>query len=210
MKKIFTLIVALVATLSVMAQNHGAMNFAGTSTFYVVGMESTTTTNTENDKVVLTLVGEGSKQAEIVIPDMEYNMNGNIMTVKSFTANSGVEYTMTGSFQTGDMAFEWEEGEFSTTTTGVDGNTKAVTGKIKAKYAHNAKKLEVSTTFTYGAMPFSIHYEINGDYLKASAVAGIAEAVSANGDSPVTNIAGQRLGANAKGLVIIGGKKVIR
>jgi len=44
MKKIFTLIVALVATLSAMAQNHGAMNFVGTSTFYVVDMQETTTT----------------------------------------------------------------------------------------------------------------------------------------------------------------------
>ena len=40
MKKIFTLIIALVATLSAMAQGHGAMNFVGTSTFYVVQMQT--------------------------------------------------------------------------------------------------------------------------------------------------------------------------
>ncbi|MBO6233827.1 MAG: hypothetical protein J6N43_00155, partial [Prevotella sp.] len=69
MKKIFTLIVILGITVSAMAQNHGAMNFVGTSTFYVVGMQEATTTQVENDRVVLTLTGEGSKLADIKIPD---------------------------------------------------------------------------------------------------------------------------------------------
>ena len=212
MKRIFTFLVALVATTALMAQSHGAMNFVGTSTFYVVGMESTTTTNVENDKVVLTLVGDGTKQAEIVIPDMEYNLGGNIMELKSFTANSGVEYTMTGSFKTGDMAFDWAEGDFTTTTTGADGQTKNISGKISAKYNHSAKQLEVSATFTYGAMPWPIHYEIVGDYqkLEPSAVVGITEVAPTDADASAYNLAGQRLGADAKGLVIIGGKKVIR
>ena len=147
-------------------QNHGAMNFVGTSTFYVVGMQESTTTSKGGDNVQLTLTGDSKKQAEIVIPDMAYNMNGKDMIVKSFTANSGVEYTMTGSYQTGDMAFEWAEGEFSTTTTGTDGNTKEVKGTISAKYSHTAKKLDVVVEFTYGAMPMAIHYELSGDYQK--------------------------------------------
>ena len=212
MKKIITLIVVLVATFTAMAQNHGAMNFVGTSTFYVVGMQESTTTQVENDKVVLTLVGDGNKQAEIVIPDMGYNHQGSEMLLKSFTANSGVEYTMTGSPMTGNMAFDWAEGDFATTTTGVDGYEKAVAGKISAKYNHSAKQLEVSATFTYGAMPWPIHYEIVGDYqkLEPSAVVGITEVAPTDADASAYNLAGQRLGADAKGLVIIGGKKVIR
>ena len=212
MKRIFTFLVELVATTALMAQSHGAMNFVGTSTFWVDGMESTTTTNVENDKVVLTLVGDGKKQAEIVIPDMEYNLGGNIMELKSFTANSGVEYTMTGSFVTGDMAFEWAEGDFSTTTIGADSKTKNISGKISAKYNHSAKKLEVSATFSYGSMPWPIHYGIVGDYqkLETSAVEGITEVAPTDADASAYNLAGQRLGADAKGLVIIGGKKVIR
>lgn len=147
-------------------QNHGAMNFVGTSTFYVVSMQDETTTNKVDDNVQLTLTGEGNKQAEIVIPDMEYNMNGNIMTVKSFTANSGVEYTMKGSYQTGDMAFEWAEGDFTTTTTGADNKEKTVSGKISAKYNHAAKQLDVVVEFKYGAMPFPIHYALSGEYQK--------------------------------------------
>jgi hypothetical protein len=170
MKKIFTLIVILGITVSAMAQQHGAMNFVGTSTFYVVGMQETTTTQVENDKVVLTLTGEGSKLADIKIPDMNYNMQGNIMELKSFTANSGVEYTMTGSYMTGNMAFDWAEGDFTTTTTGADGQTKTVTGKISANYGHNSKKLKVTAEFKYGGMPFPIHYEIEGDYQKETGI----------------------------------------
>ena len=210
MKKIFTLIVALVATFSAMAQNHGAMNFVGTSTFYVVGMQEATTTQVENDKVVLTLTGEGNKQAEIVIPDMVYNMNGNLMELKSFTANSGVEYTMTGSFKTGDMAFDWAEGNFTTTTTGADNQTKTVTGKISANYGHNSKKLKVTAEFKYGAMPWPIHYEIEGDYYKEAGVEGVSENVSEKKSDVAYNLVGQRVGKDAKGLVVINGKKVIR
>ena len=210
MKKVFTLIVILGITVSAMAQQHGAMNFVGTSTFYVVGMQETTTTQVENDRVVLTLTGEGSKQAEIVIPDMNYNMQGNIMELKSFTANSGVEYTMTGSFKTGDMAFDWAEGDFTTTTTGADSQTKTVTGKISANYGHSSKKLKVTAEFKYGAMPWPIHYEIEGDYVSPTGIGGITEQVAAESADAAFNLAGQPVGEGAKGIVIIGGKKYLR
>ncbi|MBO5586668.1 MAG: hypothetical protein J5914_03140 [Prevotella sp.] len=210
MKKIFTLIVILGITVSAMAQQHGAMNFVGTSTFYVVGMQEATTTQVENDKVVLTLTGEGSKLADIKIPDMNYNMQGTIMELKSFTANSGVEYTMTGSFKTGDMAFDWAEGDFTTTTTGADGQTKTVAGKISANYGHNSKKLKVTAEFKYGGMPFPIHYEIEGDYQKETGIEGVSENVSEKKSDAAFNLAGQCVGAGAKGIVIIGGKKYLR
>lgn len=213
MKKIYTLIVALVATVSAMAQGHGAMNFVGTSTFYVAGMQESTTTQVENDKVILTLTGTGNKQAEIVFPDMGYNHQGSEMSLKSFTANSGVDYVMTGSFMTGDMAFDWAEGEFSTTTTGADGFEKAVSGKLSAKYAHSAQKFEVTAEFTYGAMPFPIHYEFVGNYQKVTGVENVNANVNDNHNPDVNqayNLMGQRVGDNAKGVVIIGGKKVIK
>ena len=209
MKKIFTLIVILGITVSAMAQQHGAMNFVGTSTFYVVGMQETTT-QVENDRVVLTLTGEGSKLADIKIPDMNYNMQGNIMELKSFTANSGVEYTMTGSFKTGDMAFDWAEGDFTTTTTGADGQTKTVTGKISANYGHSSKKLKVTAEFKYGAMPWPIHYEIEGDYVSPTGIGGITEQVAAESADAAYNLMGQPVGEGAKGIVIIGGKKYLR
>lgn len=208
MKKLFTLTFLLTLALTLSAQNHGAMNFVGTSTFYVVGMQESTTTQVENDKVVLTLTGEGNKQAEIVIPDMGYNHQGSEMSLKSFTANSGVEYTMTGSFSTGDMAFDWAEGDFTTTTTGADGNMKTVTGKISANYGHNSKKLKVTAEFKYGAMPLTIHYEIEGDYQKASAIENVNENVNENGAA--YNLMGQRVAGDAKGMVIIGGKKILK
>jgi hypothetical protein len=208
MKKIFTLIVILGITVSAMAQQHGAMNFVGTSTFYVVGMQETTT-QVENDRVVLTLTGEGNKQAEIVIPDMNYNMQGNIMELKSFTANSGVEYTLTGSFATGDMAFEWAEGDFTATTTGADGYVKNISGKISAKYAHSAKKLEVSTTFNYGAMPFPIHYEIVANYVKPTGIDNVNGNFNGNDNVNVKVIKDGKIVIYRNGAkYTVGGKKM--
>jgi hypothetical protein len=209
MKKIFTLIVALVATLSAMAQNHGAMNFVGTSTFYVVGMQEATTTQVENDRVVLTLTGEGSKLADIKIPDMNYNMQGNIMELKSFTANSGVEYTMTGSFKTGDMAFDWAEGDFTTTTTGADGQTKTVAGKISANYGHNSKKLKVTAEFKYGAMPWPIHYEIEGDYVSPTGIDNVNGNFNGNDNVNVKVIKDGKIVIYRNGAkYTVGGKKM--
>lgn len=149
------------------SRNHGAMSFVGTSKFYVVGMQDDTSVSISGDQVELTLVGVGNKQAEIIFPDMEYNHNGTDMVVKSFTANTGVDYTMTGSYPTGDMAFDWEEGEFTATTTGVDGNPKTITGKLSARYVHSTKKFDVVAEFKYGSMPMAIHYELlDADYQK--------------------------------------------
>ena len=146
---------------------HGDMMFQGTSVFNVETTGYADATQ-EGDKVYLTLSGAAKKQAEIVIPDLTYTMSGGgrSMTIKSFTANSGKEYTMTGSFQTGDMAFEWAEGGFSTTTIGADGNEKTVTGTISAKYDHKAKKLVVSiTNFRYGNMPMTMRYDFEGEFV---------------------------------------------
>ena len=149
------------------SRDHGDMTFVGTSKFYVVGMEGETSTTTYGDKVELTLVGEGKKQAEIIFPEMTYVYNGREMVVSSFKANTGVEYTMTGTPAEGNMEFDWEEGEFTATTTGADGNPKTIIGRLSAKYSHSAKKFDVVAEFKYGAMPMGIHYEmLEADYQK--------------------------------------------
>jgi hypothetical protein len=159
--------------------------------------------------VVLTLTGEGSKLADIKIPDMNYNMQGNIMELKSFTANSGVEYTLTGSFATGDMAFEWAEGDFTATTTGADGYVKNISGKISAKYAHSAKKLEVSTTFNYGAMPFPIHYEIVANYVKPTGIDNVNGNFNGNDNVNVKVIKDGKIVIYRNGAkYTVGGKKM--
>ena len=144
---------------------HGDMMFQGTSVFNVetTGYDDATQ---EGDKVYLTLSGAAKKQAEIVIPDLTYTMSGggHAMTIKSFTANSGKEYTQVGTYP--NLYFEWEAGDFTTTTTGTDGNEKIVSGKISAKYYHIAKKLVVSiTNFRYGNMPMTMRYDFEGVFV---------------------------------------------
>lgn len=159
MKKIFTLIVACIAAVSAMAQMHGAMNFIGNSEFYLPTMKEQTLTKTVKDAVQVTM---NANDQSITVPDMTYAQMG--MTIKSFTI-SGLTYTMTGSYPTGDMAFEWNADNFTTTTTGTDGKEKTITGSaLKAKYTHTTGELTLEITFTYGTMPMALTYSIDGFY----------------------------------------------
>lgn len=159
MKKIFTLIIACIATVSAMAQMHGAMNFIGNSEFYLPAMKEQTLTKTVKDAVQVTM---NANDQSITIPDMVYTQMG--MTIKSFTI-SGLTYTMTGSYPTGDMAFEWNADNFTTTTTGTDGKEKTITGSaLKAKYTHATGELTLEITFKYGTMPMALTYNIDGFY----------------------------------------------
>lgn len=159
MKKIFTLIIACIATVSAMAQMHGAMNFIGNSEFYLPAMKEQTLTKTVKDAVQVTM---NANDQSITIPDMVYTQMG--MTIKSFTI-SGLTYTMTGSYPTGDMAFEWNADNFTTTTTGTDGKEKTITGSaLKAKYTHATGELTLEITFTYGTMKMPLTYSIDGFY----------------------------------------------
>lgn len=86
------------------------------------------------------------------------------MTIKSFTV-SGLTYTMTGNYQTGDMAFEWNASGLTTTTIGTDGLEKSITvSALKAKYTHTTGELSLELTFNYGTMPYALTYEIDGFY----------------------------------------------
>ncbi len=159
MKKIFTFIVACLASISAMAQMHGEMNFVGNSEFYLPDMKDMTMTKTVKDTVKVNM---GDDSQSITVPDMTYPAYK--MTIKSFTV-SGLTYTMTGSYQTGDMAFEWSADQFSTTTIGTDGLEKAVTGSaLKAKYVHSTGEFTLEFTFNYGTMPYALSYSIDGFY----------------------------------------------
>ncbi len=159
MKKIFTLIIACIATVSAMAQMHGAMNFIGNSEFYLPTMKEQTLTKTVKDAVQVTM---NSDYQSITIPDMTYATMG--MTIKSFTI-TGLSYTMTGSYPTGDMAFEWSTDYFATKTVGTDGNEKTITGSaLRAKYTHATGEFILEITFKYGDMPMPLTYDIDGFY----------------------------------------------
>lgn len=164
MKKFFTL-AAVIATATVsFAQMHSNMNFIGNAEFYLPSMQAQTQTAIVKDTVKVHM---GSDTQTITVPDMVYaSMN---MTIKSFDI-AGLTYTMTGSYQTGDMAFTWSTSDYSTTTTGTDGQEKAVkVTSMSAKYTHTTGELTLSVDFTYGSMPFPLHYEATGYYTTANA-----------------------------------------
>ena len=70
------------------------------------------------------------------------------------------------------------------------------------------KKIKIVNNFKPGAMPFLITTTFPGE----GGEAGIKDvkANSINSEMPVYNLAGQRVSSQAKGIVIIGGRKYIR
>lgn len=148
MKKIFTLLFALVAFVSNSMAQHGAMKFAGKASFSVM----TTTVNVESD----TIVYDGS---DFIIPSMTYNMGGHEAIIPSFTIK---ETTYEGGY----TGVTWNEQEFTTTAT----DEKTVTGKIlSGTFTHNSGiyNVKLKIQFKYGQMPHDIIYEIDGFYVKS-------------------------------------------
>ena len=148
MKKIFTLLFALVAFVSNSMAQHGAMKFAGKASFTVL----TTTVNVESD----TIVYAGS---DFTIPSMTYDMGGRQAVIPSFVIKETT-------FEGGYAGVTWNEQEFTTTAT--DG--KAVTGKILlGTFTHDngIYNVKLKIQFKYGQMPHDLTYEIDGFYVKA-------------------------------------------
>ena len=148
MKKIFTLLFALVAFVSNSMAQHGAMKFAGKASFSVL----TTTVNVESD----TIVYAGS---DFIIPSMTYNMAGHEATIPSFIIK---ETTYEGGY----AGVTWNEQDFTTTTA----DEKTITGKIlSGTFTHNSGiyNVKLKIQFKYGQMPHDITYEIDGYYVKA-------------------------------------------
>ena len=152
MKKIFTFIIALMATSMSFAQMHGGMSFVGNSEFSVTAASG----EQKNDTLVVEL---GNAKAgtfdKITIPDIVYTPN---MVIKSFTID-GLSYTMVGTYP--NMHFEWSADSFTATTIGTDGKEKQITGtSLKAQYYHTANKFSLSAVFTYGSMIMPITYNM--------------------------------------------------
>ena len=162
MKKLCILFVVFTATVSLMAQQHGAMNFIGTGTFYVPSMKDQSLTTNIKDTVVVEMTENNT--ASITLPKMVYTGLGSALTVNPFTV-SGASWSM-------DMATfvsSWPEQSFTTTTIGIDGFEKSITGTLQAAYIHSSGAFELTVTFNYGSMPFPLTYESTGYYTVSNA-----------------------------------------
>ncbi len=164
MQKIFTLIIALTATITALAQMPGNLKFIGNGEFYLPAMQQNTQTATTKDVVTVTM---GDETQAFDIPEMHYAaMN---MTINPFNI-AGLSYTMTGSPANGDMQFEWQGKDITTTAAGNDGAEKTVTvSEFNAAYNHANGELTLALTFKYGNMPFDLHYAVVAYYTKDNA-----------------------------------------
>ncbi len=154
MKKIYTLIVALIATvLTANAQGpHGAMTFAGKSNYYAMMY--------------------GQKAGETTVPSDSIIYAGSDFTLPSMSYGdlSVPSFTITGTTFTGGYAgVTWEDQTFKTTVTDATGAEKTINGSsLKGTFTHDGDiyKLVLEVTFTYGNMPFPVTYSIEGYYVK--------------------------------------------
>lgn len=147
MKKIFTLIVILGITVSAMAQQHGAMKFAGKASFSAMGQ----TIPVESD----TLVYSGS---DITVPEMVYNA---MMSIPSFTIH-GVSFSMNPQTR----VVEFPEQNFSEVVE-IKGSEYTLTGKLEAAYDHADNSFNLTMSFTgYGPPTHVYTYTIAGYYVK--------------------------------------------
>ncbi len=197
MKKIFTLLLLFVATLSSYAQ-HGALYFTGPSTFKAF----TATVEVKSDTLALSLNVE-NMTADITLPEMYYA--DMMLTVPSFTIK---DIPFEGSYASGGYTFSSD----SYTATAIDGagEEKTYTGTaLAATYDHKAQEFAIETTFTYGKMPFPISYSFKGNYNRV--LTGISTLSAEEGSSDhIYDLQGRRIAQPQRGLLYIkNGKKYI-
>jgi hypothetical protein len=200
MKRVFTLMGVLLVAVVMMAQPaHAPMKFVGAS---YITLENSTDHLTDGaaDEVLY-----NASASSVTIPELHYNN----LVIPPF-AVSGLTMTPSGGMQ--PTSIDLSKGEYVVTVP-YEESTKDVTGKsFSATFTHGANTFDVETTFTFGVMKnmgIYLTYHFSGVYQKDDT--GIEDVRTATQrDAAAYNLAGQRVGENHQGLVIIGGKKYIR
>lgn len=154
MNKFFTLLVACATTfLSASAQSgHGAMTFAGPSSFHVT-MNGQTMGQTALPSDTIIYAG-----SDFTLPTMKY---GN-MVIPSFTIKNTT-------FSGGYAGVTWNDQTFQTSVVDASGAEKQITGSsLRGSFTHEEGiyKLQLEVTFSYGTMPMPITYSIESYYIK--------------------------------------------
>ena len=150
MKKTFTLILLSLMAMGSMAQNHGAMLFAGASTMKV------STTEIPNACDTISFLMNSASTGDITLPAMQ-----GMGTMPSFTIE-GVTFSMGE-----NHVVSFPEQTFSSTVS-ADGVEKSITGSsLSGTYNMADNSLSLSITFQYGSMPLPMTYVIKAYYIKA-------------------------------------------
>ena len=150
MKRIFTLLFAVLTATTIMAQMHGPMKFVGASNMSV----STMSIDNPSDTILFAM--NGMESGNITLPEMK-----GMQTIPSFTI-SGATFTMGE-----NHVVTFADQTFSTKVT-VNGAEKKITGtSLSGTYNMADNSLSLTVVFQYGSMPFPMTYTVKGYYVKA-------------------------------------------
>lgn len=150
MKRIFTLLFAVLTATTIMAQMHGPMKFVGASNMNV----STMSIDNPSDTILFAM--NGMESGNITLPEMK-----GMQTIPSFTI-SGATFTMGE-----NHVVTFAEQTFSTKVT-VNGAEKKITGtSLSGTYNMADNSLSLTVVFQYGSMPMPMTYSVKGYYVKA-------------------------------------------
>lgn len=150
MKRIFTLLFAVLTATTIMAQMHGPMKFVGASKM------SVSTMNIDNPSDTILFAMNGMESGNITLPAMK-----GMKTIPSFTI-SGAKFTLGE-----NHVVTFADQTFSTKVK-VDGAEKNITGtSLSGTYNMEDNSLSLTVVFQYGKMPMSMTYSVKGYYVKA-------------------------------------------
>lgn len=150
MKRIFTLLFAVLTATTIMAQMHGPMKFVGASNMTV----STMSNDNPSDTILFAM--NGMESGNITLPAMK-----GMKTIPSFTI-SGAKFTLGE-----NHVVTFADQAFSAKVT-VDGAEKKITGSsLSGTYNMADNSLSLTVVFQYGSMPMPMTYSVKGYYVKA-------------------------------------------
>lgn len=150
MKRIFTLLFAVLTATTIMAQMHGPMKFVGASNMKV----STMSNDNPSDTILFAM--NGMESGNITLPAMK-----GMKTIPSFTI-SGAKFTL------GENHIVTFADQTFSTKVKVDGAEKNITGSsLSGTYNMADNSLSLTVVFQYGKMPMSMTYSVKGYYVKA-------------------------------------------
>lgn len=150
MKRIFTLLFAVLTATTIMAQMHGPMKFVGASNMTV----STMSNDNPSDTILFAM--NGMESGNITLPAMK-----GMKTIPSFTI-SGAKFTLGE-----NHVVTFADQAFSAKVT-VNGAEKKITGtSLSGTYNMADNSLSLTVVFQYGSMPMPMTYTVKGYYVKA-------------------------------------------
>lgn len=150
MKRIYTLLLAALTSVSMMAQAHGALKFVGASNTTVATMSN------DNASDTITFAMADMESGNITLPQLKGMKN-----IPSFTI-SGAKFTMGA-----NHVVTFPEQEFTATVMEGSEEKKIVGSSLTGEYNMADNSFSLKAVFQYGVMPLPLTYTIKGYYVKA-------------------------------------------